>query len=152
MLPHAPAQLEMLALEACLQRVDAQGGLPVLEARHASAAAAARAGAVALGAGLEPYVREASEAAPVATTLRAPAGVDAAELVARALAADPSAPLAAGGGALAREMVRVNHYGPAATPEAVRACLDALGTALAGLGRPADPQAARAAAAGSWRR
>ncbi|MCP9946271.1 aminotransferase class V-fold PLP-dependent enzyme [Streptomyces somaliensis] len=151
-LPHAPAQLEVLALEACLERVDAEGGLPALEARHASAAAAARAGAAALGGGLEPYVREASEAAPVATTLRVPAGVDAADLVARALAANPSAPLAAGGGALAREMVRVNHYGPAAAPEAVGACLEALGTALAELGRPADPEAARAAAAEAWRR
>ncbi|MFJ8693371.1 pyridoxal-phosphate-dependent aminotransferase family protein [Streptomyces roseolilacinus] len=148
---HAPAQLEMLALEACLERVDAQGGLPVLTARHAAAAAATRAGAVALGGGLEPYVHEAAQAAPVATTLRAPAGVNATELVAKALAADPSAPLAAGGGALAAEMVRVNHYGPAATPDAVRACLTALGAALADLGRPADPEAARAAVAASWR-
>ncbi|MDT9685516.1 aminotransferase class V-fold PLP-dependent enzyme [Streptomyces sp. TRM76323] len=148
---HAPAQLEMLALEACLERIDAEGGLPVLTARHASAAAATRAGAVALGGGLEPYVYEAAQAAPVATTLRTPAGVDAAELVAGALAVDPSAPLAAGGGALAREMVRVNHYGPAATPEAVRASLTALGAALAGLGRPADPEAAWAAVAETWR-
>ena len=55
---------------------------------------------------------DAREAAPVATTLRAPAGVVASELVARALAIDPALPLAAGGGALAKEMIRVNHYGP----------------------------------------
>ena len=87
---HAPAQLEMLALEACLERIEAEG-LEAVMARHAAAAAATRAGAVALGGGLEPYVHEAKDAAPVATTLRAPAGVDAAGLVAKALAADPVA-------------------------------------------------------------
>jgi aspartate aminotransferase-like enzyme len=128
-LPHAPAQLEMLALEACVERIEA-AGLPTVMARHASAAAATRAGALALGGGLEPYVHEARDAAPVATTLRTPAGVDASELVARALAVDPSVPLAAGGGALAKEMIRVNHYGADATPEAVRASLAALGAAM----------------------
>ncbi|MGW1213310.1 pyridoxal-phosphate-dependent aminotransferase family protein [Streptomyces sp. NPDC002499] len=128
-LPHAPAQLEMLALEACVERIEA-AGLPTVMARHASAAAATRAGALALGGGLEPYVHEARDAAPVATTLRTPAGVDASELVARALAVDPSVPLAAGGGALAKEMIRVNHYGADATPEVVRASLTALGAAM----------------------
>ncbi|MYU21700.1 aminotransferase class V-fold PLP-dependent enzyme [Streptomyces sp. SID8352] len=147
---HAPAQLEMLALEACLERVGA-AGLPAVMARHASAAAATRAGATALGGGLEPYVREARDAAPVATTLRTPPGVDASELVARALAAGPALPLAAGGGALAGEMIRVNHYGRDATPETVLACLSALGDALAGTGRTTDPEGARRAAAGAWR-
>ncbi|MEU3288112.1 pyridoxal-phosphate-dependent aminotransferase family protein [Streptomyces longwoodensis] len=148
---HAPAQLEMLALEACLERVDAEG-LDAVMARHASAAAATRAGVAALGGGLEPYVHEAGEAAPVATTLRTPDGVVAAELVARALAADPALPLAAGGGALAREMIRVNHYGPDATPGAVRACLAALGTALAESGaEDVDVTAALRAAAEEWR-
>jgi aspartate aminotransferase-like enzyme len=126
-LPHAPAQLEMLALEACLERIE-EAGLETVMARHASAAADTRAGAAALG--LAPYVHDATQAAPVATTLRTPPGVDASELVARALTADASLPLAAGGGALAKEMIRVNHYGPDATREAVRASLDALGTAL----------------------
>ncbi|WAU80465.1 aminotransferase class V-fold PLP-dependent enzyme [Streptomyces sp. Qhu-G9] len=130
---HAPAQLEMLALDACVRRIEEEG-LDTVMSRHAAAAAVTRAGAVALGAGIEPYVREASEAAPVATTLRTPAGVNAAELVARALAADPALPLAAGGGALAKEMIRVNHYGPAASEATVRACLSALGAALADTG------------------
>ncbi|MGW0087243.1 pyridoxal-phosphate-dependent aminotransferase family protein [Streptomyces sp. NPDC003393] len=149
---HAPAQLEMLALEACVERIEAVG-LETVMARHRAAAAATRAGARALGGGLEPYVHQASEAAPVATTLRAPSGVSAADLVARALAADPSAPLAAGGGALAKEMIRVNHYGPDATGEAVEACLTALGTALAATHGAAnvDVPAARAAAATAWR-
>ncbi|MFF5972811.1 pyridoxal-phosphate-dependent aminotransferase family protein [Streptomyces sp. NPDC012769] len=146
---HAPAQLEMLALEACLERIEAEG-LDALMARHASAAAATRAGALALGGGLEPYVHEARDAAPVATTLRSPAGVDASELVAKALAADPSLPLVAGGGALAKEMIRVNHYGVDATPEVVRSSLAALGAALAETGRPVDPAAAHRAATEAW--
>ena len=129
---HAPAQLEMLALEACVARVEAEG-LDTVMARHASAAAVTRAGALALGGGLEPYVDEASDAAPVATTLRTPPGVDAGRVVARALAADPALPLAAGGGALAASMIRVNHYGPAADPAVVERCLSALGAALAGI-------------------
>ncbi|MGW5200491.1 pyridoxal-phosphate-dependent aminotransferase family protein [Streptomyces spiralis] len=148
---HAPAQLEMLALEACVERIEAVG-LETVMARHRAAAAATRAGARALGGGLEPYVHQASEAAPVATTLRAPSGVSAADLVARALAADPSAPLAAGGGALAKEMIRVNHYGPDATREAVEAGITALGTALTATSGSSsvDVPAARAAAAAAW--
>ncbi|MFB6772256.1 pyridoxal-phosphate-dependent aminotransferase family protein [Streptomyces sp. NPDC056337] len=147
---HAPAQLEMLALEACVERIEAEGPETVM-ARHAAAAAATRAGALALG-GLEPYVYEAEEAAPVATTLRTPSDVDASALVARALAADPALPLAAGGGALAGEMVRVNHYGPDATLMAVQGCLTALGAALTETGRKADPEGARRAAGDAWER
>ncbi|MFD9132212.1 pyridoxal-phosphate-dependent aminotransferase family protein [Streptomyces bottropensis] len=146
---HAPAQLEMLALEACLERVETEG-LDTVMSRHASAAAATRAGALALGGGLEPYVHAAADAAPVATTLRAPAGADAAELVAKALAADPALPLAAGGGALASEMIRVNHYGADATPQVVHAALAGLGAALAEHGRTVDPEGARRAAAQAW--
>lgn len=135
---HAPAQLEMLALEACVERIEAEGPGTVM-ARHASAAAATRAGALALG-GLEPYVYEAGDAAPVATTLRTPSDVDASALVARALESDPALPLAAGGGALAGEMIRVNHYGPDATRGAVRGCLAALGAALVERGVKADPR------------
>ncbi|MEU9359877.1 aminotransferase class V-fold PLP-dependent enzyme [Streptomyces sp. NPDC048301] len=149
-LPHAPAQLEMLALDACLERIEADG-LDTVMARHASAAAATRAGATALGGGLEPFVHESRDAAPVATTLRVPADVDASELVARALATDPSLPLIAGGGALSKEMVRVNHYGADATPEAVLSSLAALGGALADTGRRADLDAARAAVTETWK-
>ncbi|AZM62998.1 MULTISPECIES: pyridoxal-phosphate-dependent aminotransferase family protein [unclassified Streptomyces] len=148
-LPHAPAQLEMLALEACVERIEAVGP-DVVMARHASAAAATRAGASALGGGLEPYVHDAAEAAPVATTLRAPAGTVAAELVARALAADPAVPLAAGGGALAKEMIRVNHYGPGATLDVVRSSLTALAAALGESGVGVDTEGALRAADAAW--
>ncbi|MFF1375168.1 pyridoxal-phosphate-dependent aminotransferase family protein [Streptomyces sp. NPDC058308] len=147
---HAPAQLEMLALEACVERIETEG-LDALMARHATAAAATRAGALALGGGLEPYVYEASDAAPVATTLRAPSGTDASELVARALAADPVLPLVAGGGALAKEMIRVNHYGPDATRGVVHACVAALGAAMGEAGLPVDLEAARRAVTDAWR-
>jgi aspartate aminotransferase-like enzyme len=146
---HAPAQLEMLALQACVERIETEG-LDAVMSRHALAAAATRAGARALGAGLEPYVHEAAQAAPVATTLRTPSGVDASALVARALAADPALPLAAGGGALAAEMIRVNHYGPAATRGVVRACLAALGSALGELGAGVDLEAAGRAVTDAW--
>ncbi|MYS15972.1 aminotransferase class V-fold PLP-dependent enzyme, partial [Streptomyces sp. SID4982] len=61
-LPHAPAQLEMLALDACVERIEADGPDTVM-ARHREAARATRAGALALGGGLEPYVREERDAA-----------------------------------------------------------------------------------------
>ncbi|MFD0359408.1 pyridoxal-phosphate-dependent aminotransferase family protein [Streptomyces sp. NPDC127110] len=136
---HAPAQLEMLALEACLDRIGAEGLAGVL-GRHAAAARATRAGAAALG--VAPWVGNRAQAAPVATTLRV---ADASLVVAKAVAADPAAPLAAGGGALAGEMVRVNHYGPDASPEAVGAALGALARAL-----DADPAPALAAASAAW--
>ncbi|PNG17103.1 aspartate aminotransferase [Streptomyces cahuitamycinicus] len=147
---HAPAQLEMLALQACVERIETVGPEAVM-ARHASAAAATRAGAVALGGGLEPYVYEARDAAPVATTLRAPSGLVASELVGRALTADPGVPLAAGGGTLAKEMIRVNHYGAEATPGAVRASLAALGAALSEAGLSVDVEGALRAAEEAWR-
>jgi aspartate aminotransferase-like enzyme len=147
---HAPAQLEMLALEACVERIESEG-LDAVAARHAGAAAATRAGVLALGGGLTPYVHEARDAAPVATTLRAPAGVDARDLVAKALAADPSLPLVAGGGALAAEMIRVNHYGVDASRHVVQSSLAALGGALAEHGGSVDLRAARRAADESWK-
>ncbi|WP_405947136.1 aminotransferase class V-fold PLP-dependent enzyme [Streptomyces prunicolor] len=147
---HAPAQLEMLALEACVERIESEG-LDAVMRRHAVAAAATRAGAVALGGGLVPYVHDASEAAPVATTLRTPPGVVASDLVARALFSDPALPLAAGGGALAKEMIRVNHYGVDATVGAVQGSLAALGAALGELGVPVDREGARAAVESAWR-
>ncbi|MEU5162218.1 aminotransferase class V-fold PLP-dependent enzyme [Streptomyces sp. NPDC020875] len=149
---HAPAQLEMLALEACVERIE-KDGLDTVVNRHARAAAATRAGAAVLGGGVEPYVYEARDAAPVATTLRTTGGVDAAGLVAAALAVDPSLPLVAGGGALAGEMIRVNHYGADATADAVLSSLSAVGAALAASGTapaPVDQTAARRAALAAW--
>ncbi|WKX71873.1 alanine--glyoxylate aminotransferase family protein [Streptomyces sp. XD-27] len=155
-LPHAPAQLEMLALEASIDRIEATGGLAAAITRHRAAAAATRAGTLALADGgtrgvdrLRPYVAEARDAAPVATTLRAPAALDARDLVAASVAAD-SLPLVAGGGALAKEMIRVNHYGPDASLETVVRTLSALAGALRAAGLRADGDAAVAAAEAAW--
>ncbi|MGW7417024.1 pyridoxal-phosphate-dependent aminotransferase family protein [Streptomyces sp. NPDC054863] len=145
----APAQLEMLSLEACLERIEDEGIDAVTE-RHAAAAAATRAGAVALGGAIGPFVYEARDAAPVATTLRVTDGLDAGEVVAKALALDPSVPLIAGGGALAKEMIRVNHYGVDASREVVLASIAALGGALAAFGRSADLASARDAVTETW--
>ncbi|MGA5703605.1 pyridoxal-phosphate-dependent aminotransferase family protein [Peterkaempfera bronchialis] len=147
-LPHAPAQLEMLALEACLDRIDADG-LDAVIARHRAAAAATRAGVGALGS-LSCYVVRDRDAAPVATTLRAPAGVDAREVVAAALRSDPAVPVQAAGGALAKEMLRVNHYGRAASRTTVLASLTALAAALTTLSLPTDPTTATSAAEAAW--
>ncbi|KNB49547.1 pyridoxal-phosphate-dependent aminotransferase family protein [Streptomyces caatingaensis] len=149
-LPHAPAQLEMLALEQAADRVAAVG-LDAVITRHRAARGATRAGVRALG-GLTPYVVRLEDAAPVATTLRAPDGTDAREIVAAALASDASVPLQAGGGALAKEMIRVNHYGTAADRGVVLASLAALGAGLRTLGVSGgvDVDAAVEAAGAEW--
>ncbi|GAA0445925.1 pyridoxal-phosphate-dependent aminotransferase family protein [Streptomyces stramineus] len=150
-LPHAPAQLEMLALEQAVDRIEAVG-LDAVINRHRAAAAATRAGVRALGA-LTPYVTRDGDAAPVATTLRAPAGVDAREVVAAALSADPAVPVQAAAGSLAKEMIRVNHYGLAADRAVVLASLSALAAGLRAVGAEIADEgegAARAAAGAAW--
>ncbi|RAJ44143.1 aspartate aminotransferase-like enzyme [Kitasatospora sp. SolWspMP-SS2h] len=141
-LPHAPAQLEMLALEECLAAIEAET-LDAVIARHRAAAAATRAGALALGT-VAPYVRRAEHAAPVATTLRTALGASAADLAAEVQRRAPQLPVQAGG-ALAATMLRLNHYGPAANPETVIATLELLAEAT---GAPAA--AAVAAATEAW--
>ncbi|MGI5350792.1 pyridoxal-phosphate-dependent aminotransferase family protein [Streptomyces sp. CA-250714] len=151
-LPHAPAQLEMLALEQAVGRVLAEG-LDASIARHRAASAALRAGAGQLP-GLAPYVVRDQDAAPAATTLRVPAeGVEAREVVAAALGADARVPLQAAAGPLATEMLRVNHYGQAADRTVVLDSLRALAAGLEKLGvsgaRSAGDQALDAAGA-AW--
>ncbi|MFI1969913.1 pyridoxal-phosphate-dependent aminotransferase family protein [Streptomyces cinnamoneus] len=148
-LPHAPAQLEMLALEQAADRVE-RAGLDAVIARHRAAAGATRAGVRVLG-GVTPYVVRDEDAAPVATTLRAPEGTDARDIVAAALAADACVPVQAAGGALAKEMVRVNHYGLEADREVVLATVSALAEGLRALGVPvAEPGEAVVAAGKAW--
>ncbi|MFI9050576.1 pyridoxal-phosphate-dependent aminotransferase family protein [Streptomyces sp. NPDC053427] len=147
-LPHAPAQLEMLALEQAVDRIEAEG-LEAVIARHRAAAAAVRAGVQALG-GPVPYVIRDEDAAPAATTLRAPQSLDAREVVSAALAADRSVPVQAAAGALAKEMIRVNHYGRAADRGVVLASLAALAVGLRALGADVDEAAAAGAAGAAW--
>ncbi|MEU7177147.1 MULTISPECIES: pyridoxal-phosphate-dependent aminotransferase family protein [Streptomyces] len=147
-LPHAPAQLEMLALEQAVDRIEGEG-LDGVITRHRAAAGALRAGVRALG-GLVPYVIRDEDAAPAATTLRAPVGLDAREVVSAALGADGSVPVQAAAGALAKEMIRVNHYGRAADRDVVLASLAALATGLRAVGMDADGYAAATAADEAW--
>lgn len=147
-LPHAPAQLEMLALEQAIDRVEAEG-LDAVIRRHRAASAAVRAGARALG-GLTPYVTRDEDAAPAATTLRAPDDLDAREVVAAALADDDAVPVQAAAGALAKEMIRVNHYGRAADREVALASLAALADGLRSLGVQVEAAAAAVAAGAAW--
>ncbi|MCB5909435.1 pyridoxal-phosphate-dependent aminotransferase family protein [Streptomyces pinistramenti] len=147
-LPHAPAQLEMLALEQAVDRVEAEG-LDAALTRHRAAAAAVRAGTRALG-GLTPYVIRDEDAAPVATTLRVPAGQDAGDVVSAALAVDGSVPVLAAAGGPAQEMIRVNHYGRAADRGVVLDSLAALAEAMRALGAETASGAAADAAAAAW--
>ncbi|MEV5509161.1 pyridoxal-phosphate-dependent aminotransferase family protein [Streptomyces orinoci] len=148
-LPHAPAQLEMLALEQALDHIG-ELGLESVITRHRAARDAVRAGVRALDSALAPYVVRDQDAAPVATTLRTPDGLDARELVRAALAADGSVPLQAAGGALAKEMIRVNHYGPAAARDVVLASVAALAEGLRALGHAEHPAEALSAAETAW--
>ena len=147
-LPHAPAQLEMLALEQAVDRLEAEG-LDAVMTRHRAASAAVRAGVRVLG-GPVPYVIRDEDAAPAATTLRAPASLDAREVVSAALAANSSVPLQAAAGALAKEMIRVNHYGRAADRDVVLASMAALAAGLRALGATIDEEAAAGAAGAAW--
>ncbi|MFD7917919.1 pyridoxal-phosphate-dependent aminotransferase family protein [Streptomyces sp. NPDC059740] len=147
-LPHAPAQWEMLSLEQAVDRIEAEGLDRTIQ-RHRAAAAATRAGVPELG-GLTPYVIRDQDAAPAATTVRTPAGVDARQVVTAALAADASVPVQAAAGALAGEMIRVNHYGQAADQDVVRASLAALGAGMQALGHAVDLEAAARLADTAW--
>jgi aspartate aminotransferase-like enzyme len=125
-IPGTPSPLEILALEAAVDRVLAEG-LQALQSRHRAAAAASRSGARALG--LVPFAGDA-DAACVVTTLAAPTGLDARFLVQRARARRAVA-LSAGYGALASRVIRIDHTGQRARLTTVLQALEALGAALA---------------------
>ena len=127
---HAPAQLEMLALEACVERIEAEG----LDDGDGPARVC-RSG--------DPGGRGRRWAAAWSRTCTRPGrrrpsprrcghrrGSSRRSWWRGRWQSDPALPLAAGGGALAKEMIRVNHYGADATAGAVQACLAALGAAL----------------------
>lgn len=124
-IPVIVAPLEVLALEASVVRVRAEG-LDKVRERHRDAALAARAGGVELG--LSPYVDE-RDAASIVTTLRAPVAMDARDIVQRAQANGPVA-LSAGHGDLASEVIRVDHTGQRAQLDTVLQAIDALADAL----------------------
>jgi len=145
-IPGTPSPLEIIALEAAVERVSTEG-LENVRRRHRSSAAASRAGAEALG--LEPFAIDA-DAAVVATTLMAPEGIEARDLVERAQAVRRVA-LSSGFGELASTVIRIDHTGQRARLGVVLEALEALGVALEGFARPrGSVQDALAAAERAW--
>ncbi len=123
-LPGTPDPAAYLALDEALSEVEAEGFAARIE-RHRAAAALARAGAAELG--LAPWAHD-DEASHLVTTATIPEGLDPVAFLAGARALDPS--IAAGIGAVAGRVVRLNHTGVRADLAAVRTSLAALAAAL----------------------
>lgn len=140
-IPGTPSVVEMLALEAACARV-LDEGLDQVIARHERAARGARAGVRALGLELWPLRDEI--AANAVTVVAVPDGVDA-EAV-QAAARELGLALVSGRGALEGRILRLDHMGAGAFPDAVFASLVAFGAALRHQGLRVDVSAAVAAA------
>ncbi|MEF2071680.1 pyridoxamine--pyruvate transaminase [Consotaella aegiceratis] len=132
--PFSPSIAEINGLEAAIDLYLAEGPEQVWH-RHALTARACRAGIVALG--LELWPADERFAAPTATTIRVPEGIEETRLLAE-LRDRYGVVLSTGRGPLAGKVFRIGHMGPAAQPLHAAAVLAALGGALAALGRPAD--------------
>jgi aspartate aminotransferase-like enzyme len=138
-LPGMPSALELFALEAALDRIEAEGIERVI-ARHALAAASARRGLRALGLALFVEDRFASN---LVTAVKLPDAVDIDTVLAFPGAID--AGLSAGAGDAPGDLVRVSHTGMRASRDDVLAAVLTLGQALKSLGEPVDLEAAAAA-------
>jgi aspartate aminotransferase-like enzyme len=136
-LPGMPLDIEFWALEAALDRVDAEG-LETLIARHALAARAARAGLRALG--VAPWIADDSAASTLITAAPVPPGLDATQVLALARRLDTG--ISPGGPGVENLLVRLNHTGPRAAFAPVLATVLAYGTALQSLGMEVSPGAA----------
>ncbi len=129
-LPGMPSTLEFHALEAALDRIEAEG-LATTIARHARAATATRAGLEALG--LPLWVPDPEQASALVTTATLPPGTSLAgatpvllEAVSPAIGTPPG-------------VIRFNHTGPRASEAAVAAGLAALADHLGGASGGALP-------------
>lgn len=140
-LPGMPSSLEFFALEAALDRVEAEG-LPSLVARHRCAGAATRDAVRALG--LSTWTAETSSS-DLVTVATLPDGVEVMEVLRRVASDD--ADLSAGVGPGAEHLLRLNHTGQRARREPVLANIAALAHALHALGVDVDLDAAKAAIA-----
>ncbi|WP_432349691.1 aminotransferase class V-fold PLP-dependent enzyme (plasmid) [Shinella yambaruensis] len=143
-LPGTAAPLEFFALEAALDRFEAEGADAVL-ARHARAAAASRDGLLALGAC--PWA-DFGRASHLVTTAALPEAVDPETFLAAAVPLDME--LSAGIGPGAARLVRLNHTGRRARFDSVLGNVLAYGIALQKCGAPADLAAAAAAVAAHY--
>lgn len=123
-LPGTPSPLELWALDAALDRAEAEG-IDQIVGRHGEAAAAARDGLEALG--LAPWVGP-DEASHLVTTFATPAGIEPDGLLDRLKAADPEFTFGVGAGA--DRLIRLNHTGRRADPAVVHTMISALAAAL----------------------
>ena len=137
--PGLPSWLDTRALLGALEQIDAEG-VAALHERHRRAAAASAAGVTELG--LELWQRRDEARAPIVTTVLLPVtGPDRDALQDGALGGI----LSPGNGDLHGQILRINHYGAAASVPAVTDALERLAAALG-----AEPAAAVAAASAAW--
>jgi len=123
-LPGTPAPLEFFALDAALERLEAEG-IDAVEARHRLAAKATRDALRALGA--EPWVDD-HLASALVTAVKLPADIDRSNFLqtARLDGADIGAAVGPG----SDRLVRLNHTGQRASKKAVRSNIKAFAHAL----------------------
>jgi len=137
--PGMPSALEFHALEAALDRVEAEG-IEAVIARHALAARAARNGLRALGLSL--WVED-QNASNLVTAVRLPSGLSADAILHHS--ASRAAELDRAAGNVPAELVRINHTGQRARQQIVVESVKAFGEALLDRGKTADIEAAVAA-------
>ncbi|MBB2683952.1 UNVERIFIED_ORG: aspartate aminotransferase-like enzyme [Rhizobium etli] len=145
-LPGTPAPLEFFALEAALDRIEAEG-LENVVARHALAASATRAGLAALGA---PAWVPAAKASNLVTAVPLPEALEPASLI--AAAGRLGVELTEAVGTAPARLARLNHTGPRAAFQTVLSNVVGYGAALRQTGRPADIAAAAEAIAAAYSR
>ncbi|MEJ8309600.1 pyridoxal-phosphate-dependent aminotransferase family protein [Agrobacterium larrymoorei] len=123
-LPGTPAPLEFFALDAALERLEAEG-IDSVQARHRLAARATREAVVALG--VELWVTD-ELASALVTAVKLPADIDRSDLLqaARLDGADIGAAVGPG----SDRLIRLNHTGRRASKKAVIANIQALAQAL----------------------
>ncbi|MDB5788396.1 MAG: aminotransferase class-V family protein [Caballeronia mineralivorans] len=132
-----PAALEFWALEAAIDRVEAEG-IENLITRHGLAATASRAGLRAMG--IEPWIADDRAASALVTSAPVPPGMNVDDLIAHA--ARLGVALGRGVGDIENQLVRLNHTGVNATFNSVLAAVLAYGSAIRSLGAQADLGAA----------
>ncbi|EJC71922.1 serine-pyruvate aminotransferase/archaeal aspartate aminotransferase [Rhizobium leguminosarum bv. trifolii WSM2012] len=145
-LPGTPAPLEFFALEAALDRIEAEG-LENFVARHALAASATRAGLAALG---TPAWVPAARASNLVTAVPAPVGLAPVALI--AAAGRLGVELTEGVGTAPARLLRLNHTGQRAAFQTVLANVVAYGAALRQAGHSCDIAAASEAISATYSR
>ncbi|BCP54784.1 aspartate aminotransferase [Kaistia sp. 32K] len=147
-LPGTPAPLEFWALDAALNRIDAEeDGIETVVERHQVAARATRAGLRALG--ITPWIEDDASASALVTAAPIPEGIVPEELVAATKAIEDAA-ISPGVGGVETLLVRLNHTGLRAAYRPVLANVVAYGRALASLGHEVDVDAAIEAVAKAY--